>query len=253
MGTEAKRERTAIVTGATGAIGRAIAEGLARAGFELLLPVRDRRRAAGLPGRLVEVDLSRKDEIDDLARGFAGPLDALVANAAECPRRREETTEGIERQLATNVLGYFWLAVAFEGALVAAAPSRVALVASYWAGGLDVDDLEFRRRPYDPDAAYRQAKQANRMTAAYLAERMAPFRVWVASCHPGDVTSKLSRSLGFGGSDTPAEAADTPVWMITSSTPGPDGAYYVRRRPEPCPFCRDGAAVAALMARLGAY
>src|SRR5262245_48892230 len=141
--------RRAVVTGATGAIGRAIAQTLAAAGWELVLPVREPKRAKGLPGAIVEVDLSRRASIEAFARGISGPVHALVNNAAECPKKREETPEGIERQLATNVLGYLWMTLALEQALVRARPSRVVFVASYWAGGLEIDDLEFRRRRYD--------------------------------------------------------------------------------------------------------
>lgn len=245
--------RVAIVTGATGAIGRAIAGGLADAGFELVLPVRDPKRGKGLPGRLEQVDLSSRASIQAFAARWSGPLHVLINNAAECPRRRALTPEGIERQLATNVLGYLWMAEAFESALAASAPSRLILVASYWAGGLALEDLEFEHRPYDNDAAYRQSKQANRMTAAFLAERFAGSGIWVGSCHPGDVSSKLSHALGFGGSQSPEQGADTPIWLATADDPGPSGGYYASRRHEECRFCRDRAGVSALQAALDAY
>jgi len=233
--------KRAVVTGATGAIGGAIARNLARAGFELVLPVRNPAAKKGLPGTIVEVDLSRRASIDAFARDLSGPVHALVNNAAECPRTREVTPEGIERQLATNVLGYLWMTLAFSNALAAAAPSRVVFVASYWAGGLELDDLEFHRRRYDNNDAYRQSKQANRMLAAALAERLSPRGVWIASCHPGDVNSKLSNALGFGGSESPDEGADTPAWLASSDDPGPAGAYYANRRVQSCSFSRDRA------------
>jgi NAD(P)-dependent dehydrogenase (short-subunit alcohol dehydrogenase family) len=140
-----------------------------------------------------------------------------------------------------------------EEALVAAAPSRVIWVASYWAGGLERGDLEFRRRRYDNNDAYRQAKQANRMLAASLAERLSSRGVWVASCHPGDVNSKLSNALGFGGSESPDEGADTPAWLVTADDPGPTGAYYANRRAQSCSFSRDRAQNEALYEALLAY
>jgi retinol dehydrogenase-13 len=246
-------KRLAVVTGATGAIGRAIAEKLAVAGWELVLPVRDPRRAKKLPGTIVECDLSRRESIDRFARGISRPVHALVNNAAECPQRREETPDGIERQLATNVLGYLWMTLALEQALVRARPSRVIFVASYWAGGLDLADLEFRRRRYDNNAAYRQSKQANRMLASALAEPFSAHGIWVGSCHPGDVNSKLSNALGFGGSESPDEGADTPSWLVTAEDPGPSGAYYADRRAQTCAFSRDRAGVEALHRALVAY
>jgi NAD(P)-dependent dehydrogenase (short-subunit alcohol dehydrogenase family) len=245
--------KRAVVTGATGAIGGAIARRLAAEGWELVLPVRNAARAGALPGEAFEVDLGRRASIEAFARALTAPVHALVNNAAECPRRREETPEGIERQLATNVLGYLWLLQALEPALAAAGGARVVMVASYWAGGLDLDDLEFRRRRYDNDSAYRQSKQANRMVTAALAERLAAPRIWIGSCHPGDVNSKLSNALGFGGSESPEQGADTPAWLVTADDPGPSGGYYADRRPRSCEFSRDRAATAALLQALAAY
>jgi retinol dehydrogenase 12 len=45
--------------------------------------------------------------------------------------------------------------------LKASAPARVVNVASYWAGGLDLNDLEFTRRSYDNDQAYRYSGPQN--------------------------------------------------------------------------------------------
>ena len=58
------------------------------------------------------------------------------------------------------------------GSSCRSAPARVVNVASYWAGGLDLEDLEFKRRRYDNDAAYRQSKQADRMLTVAFAERL---------------------------------------------------------------------------------
>jgi len=43
----------------------------------------------------------------------------------------------------------------FTAILKASVPRVSSNVASYWAGGLDLNDLEFTRRSYDNDQAYR--------------------------------------------------------------------------------------------------
>ena len=86
------------------------------------------------------VDLSNKEEIFQFASEWDKPLHILVNNAAITPRLRQENKEGIELQFATNVLGYFWMIQAFKERLFQSAPSRIVNVASYWAGGLDLDD-----------------------------------------------------------------------------------------------------------------
>ena len=258
--------RVFLVTGATGAIGQAIARQLAaRPGHEVVVVARDERKAqrtvaairdaTGNPAVRYELaELSLRREIRALRERWQGPLHGLVNNAAECPRRREETEEGIERQLATNVLAYVRLIRAFEDVLGASAPARVVNVASYWAGGLDLSDLEFRRRRYDNDDAYRQSKQADRMLSAAFADRLRERGVTVNAVHPGDVRSKLSGDLGFGGHETPDQGAATPVLVATDpSFATVTGRYVAHGQVEEDAFTRDRAAVEALFAACTAY
>lgn len=253
--------QTILITGATGAIGKAIARQLAgHEEFEVVLACRDAERAEQAVAEIQRavrkrnvryelVDVSRQASIQALVNRWRGPLHVLINNAAASPRQRQVTPEGIEMQFATNVLGYFWMTHLFSEQLKASAPARVINVASYWAGDLDLADLEFKRRRYSNGAAYRQSKQANRMLTVAFAKRLKPFAITVNACHPGDVNSRLSNDLGFGGHATPDQGADTPVWLAT----GPigqyeTGKYFEQRRETRCPFGEDTAAVEALYA-----
>ena len=247
-----------MVTGANGAIGRAICAGMAKRNFEVVLVCRDPERArqaaehvraavAGAALRTEIVDLARREEIFGLASRWQGRLDVLVNNAAIAPRRRTETPEGIEMEFATNVLGYVWMMRAFEKVLRASAPARVVNVASYWAGDLDLDDLQFKRRAYNNDTAYRQSKQANRMLTVAFSKRWPAKEMTVNACHPGDANSTLSNSLGYGGHESPEQAADTPVWLATDpALAGITGKYFASRQQRPCEFAADAKAIAAL-------
>jgi NAD(P)-dependent dehydrogenase (short-subunit alcohol dehydrogenase family) len=251
--------RAAIVTGATGRIGKAIARGIAATGCAVVLACRNAEKAAqsakeiraatgNARVRPEVVDVSRKASVEAFAARWRGPLHLLVNNAAVTPRRREETPEGIERQFATNVLGYVWMIRAFAETLKQSAPSRVVNVASYWAGDLELDDLEFRKRPYNNNEAYRQSKQADRMLTVAFAERLQPFGVTVNACHPGDVNSPLSNNLGFAGSQSPDEGARTPVWLATDAVGGQfTGKYFEDRQEVRCPFTSDRRAIARLL------
>lgn len=249
----------AVVTGGYGVIGRAIAAALARQGIDVVLVGRNERALVQTAAELERetegsvrtecCDLSRKAEVEALGARWSGPLHILVNNAATCPRSRTETPDGLEMQFAVNVLGYQWMLDAFERTLAESAPSRVVNVASYWAGDLEVDDLQFVRRRYDNDTAYRQSKQANRMLTVAWAERLKLRGITVNACHPSDVPSKVARDLGFGGSDSPEGAAATPVWLATDpSVKKKTGAYFAHQREERCRFAQDRAAVAALQA-----
>jgi NAD(P)-dependent dehydrogenase (short-subunit alcohol dehydrogenase family) len=256
--TSPEQAGVALVTGATGAIGGAIARQLAAKGIEVVLGCRNQSRAeqavehirrsiSQARVRYELVDVSRKSDVQALADRWQGPLHLLVNNAAIAPRERYETPEGIEFQFATNVLGYVWMLNAFIDVLKASAPARVVNVASYWAGDLDLDDLEFTRRPYCNGQAYRQSKQANRMLTVAQAEQLKPMGISVNACHPGDVNSGVSNSLGFGGRQTPDQGAATPVWLATDAVGlEKTGKYFENRQEVADPFSQDRSAIDAL-------
>lgn len=253
-----EKQRTAILTGAYGAIGKAIAEGMAAKRYRLVMIGRNqealrqaREEVAANTGNLhvsyQAIDLSQKQQVRRLAEEWEGPLHVLINNAATTPRSRTKTNQGIEMQFATNVLGYFWMMQYFAPHMEGQEDARIVNVASYWAGDIDLDDLEFHKRPYDNDTAYRQSKQANRMLTAAFATRLRDKGIAVLSAHPGDVRSKLSISLGYGGWESPDQGAATPLYCATDpGMKGITGQYVANKRNEACQFSRDHHAVETL-------
>jgi len=250
--------RSAIVTGAYGAIGQAIANGIAEKGYNVTLVGRDRASLEKTRGMIIgqtgnrevfseAVDLSLQKEILAFSKRWKVPLHLLINNAATGPLKRTESAEGIEMQWATNVLGYFWMIRYFYPFMSGQPDARIINVASYWAGGMDIRDPEFKHRPYDNDVAYRQAKQANRMLAVAFAERLKSGGITVNACHPGDVNSKLSNAFGFGGSETPRQGAATPLFLaLSGEVQGITGKYYEHLAQVTCSFSRDKQAVERL-------
>ena len=242
-------KRVVIVTGAYGEIGKAIAESIAKNHqYEVVLVGRDENRLIDAVSeiristsnkltRYEVVDLSRKTSIEKLAAEWEGPLHVLVNNAGTTPRQRMETPEGIEMQFATNVLGYLWMINHMSKFMHEVEDARIVNVASYWAGGLNFDDLEFKQRSYNNDSAYRQSKQANRMLSTYLSGKLAGDRIVVNACHPGEVNSKLSNDLGFGGHESPEQGAATPVWLaVSDQAANITGKYFEYMEQVSCKF-----------------
>lgn len=245
------KSRKAIVTGAYGAIGKAIAKGVAQEGYELVVIGRNKDELQKTTLDLIRetnnnsitwqvVDLSRKEEIKAFADHYTGPLDVLINNAAATPKQRMETPEGIEMQFATNVLGYVWMTEFLTRYMENTEDARIVNVASYWAGDLMMDDLEFTQRSYNNDTAYRQSKQANRMLTAFYAKKLAGMGISVLAAHPGDVNSKLSNNLGYGGWESPDQGAATPLYCaLDPSLKGVTGKYFENMQIMKCRFSED--------------
>ena len=241
-----------LVTGANTGIGVEIARGLARKGSNVVLACRD--QAKGEDARntiasearnpdieLLIVDLASQQSIRSAAQEFSrkhDALDVLVNNAGTSAPKRRESPDGVELTFATNVLGYHLLTEQLLGLLRRAPAARVVNVASMMAYGLDLDDVNFKRRRYDPSTAYAQTKQADRMLTWALARRLEGTSVTANALHPGVVNTALLRTLapGFSGS-TPAEGADTATWLAASpDVAGVSGKLWVKRRETPCEF-----------------
>ena len=61
--------------------------------------------------------------------------------------------------------------------------------------------------------------------------------ITVNACHPGDVNSKLSNDLGYGGHESPDQGARTPVWLASDDAVAEvSGCYFERRAQVHCPF-----------------
>ncbi len=251
--------RTAIVTGATSGIGEAACVGMARAGAEVHMVVRNpekgeeaRERVAGAsgvaPGSLIlhRCDLSNLGSVRSFATAFlrSNPkLDVLVNNAGVLPPQRTHTDEGVELTFATNVLGPFLLTAKLIPALGEAAPARVINVSSggMYTAKLDVDDPQLEKQDFSGNRFYAHTKRAEVVLGDEWARRLAP-EVAVFSMHPGWVaTPGLAESLpGFEKAmrpllRDPVAGADTIVWLAGSpELRGQTGGFWHdrRRRPE---------------------
>ena len=104
-----------IVTGATNGVGLGTARGLARAGAQVILAVRNTtlgaQRAAEMGGStsVVELDLADMSSVRDFPGLIDGDVDILINNAGTLTQHRSETVDGFETTLGTNMLGPFAL------------------------------------------------------------------------------------------------------------------------------------------------
>ena len=202
----------------------------------------------GSSGVLVmEYDAASAPSIAALARSCAADLpriDVLVNNAGVARAQRHVTSDGFELTFATNVLGYHRLSLALLEQLRASAPARIVNVASTFAGDLDLDDLQFERRPYDELQAYAQSKACNRLLTWALARRLEGTGVTANAMAPGFVPAtglarglspEMQRAYAGRTGRSLKEGADTAVWLAASrDVEGVSGRFFYDRRERPC-------------------
>ena len=201
---------------------------MAKKNYDLILIARNEHKVKNLADEILKksgsakvryevIDLESESAIKGLSTRIDSPVDVLINNAAIAPVQREETSEGLEMQFAVNIMSYVWMTIELYQNLKNAPRSRIVNVASYYAGDLDVYDLQFLEREYNNNTAYRQSKAANRILSYCYSEEYKKNGITVNSCHPGEVNSNLSNDLGFGGYESPEKGAETPVWLATDS------------------------------------
>lgn len=176
-------------------------------------------------------DLSSLSEVRRLASDIQERherLDVLINNAGLVTRKREETIDGLERQLAVNHLAPFLLTHLLLDKLEASGPARVVNVSSnaHHRAAFDLDDLNWERRRYSGIGAYGATKLANILFTRELARRLEGTGVTANSLHPGVVATNIFSGMGllgalFGILAKPLlissnRGAETPTYLASS-------------------------------------
>ena len=215
--------KLALVTGASDGVGLEIAARLARAGGDVLMPVRNpkkgeaaatqlRQQTRAHSIRVLPLDLASLDSVGTLAAQLndeGRPIDLLIANAGVMnPPTRQVTVDGFELQLATNHLGHFALVAELLPLLVEAKAhitSQVSIAADQ--GAVNWGDPNWEHG-YDPMKAYSSSKIALGLFAMELQRRSdaAGWGLRSTLSHPGITpTNLLAAQPGMGRStDTTA-------------------------------------------------
>lgn len=248
--------RTALVTGATGGIGRETALALGRLGARVLVHGRDSERGAAVVDALGTAgspepafhaaDFTSQAAVEALAdwtRARTETLDVLVHNAGAYFHRGALTDDGVERTVAVNHLAPFVLTARLVDRLPA--DGRVVVVASgtHRRVGLDLDAFT-DVAGYDGLDAYSRSKLANVLFTRALDRRLdGPT---ANALHPGYIPhtgilrdspwfvrgtvwllARLPRPIARRVVGTPATGAETVVSLAAApDLAGVSGAYF---------------------------
>jgi 3-oxoacyl-[acyl-carrier protein] reductase len=240
----------ALVTGASGGIGAAIARALAGGGMTLALHYRSDRQGAEATRRsltgdghcIIQAELTDAASIERLWREACanGPIDVVVNNAGIFPDHPPLATGYAEwqavfqRTLATNLLGPALLSHCAARSMAERGGGRIVNVSSRGA---------FRGEPKMP--AYAASKAGLNAFSQSMAKALAPQSVYVFVVAPGWVSTPRVAGMikdpgvladhPLGRAATPDEVAQVVAWCaldapasLTGAILDVNGASYLR-------------------------
>ena len=210
--TDARMDgRLCIIAGATSGVGYQAAKRLAQGGATIVMVCRNAEKAARLAQELkqeygantdvVIADFTKLTEVRKAAKAILGRyerIDVLINSAGIHRTRRSFTDNGIETVFCVNHLASFLLTRLLLDRLKESAPSRIIQVNSegHRFGGLNVNDLNWKRRPYHGLWSYGASKVAQLLTVWELAERLEGSGVTINAMHPGAVKTNIGMDNG---------------------------------------------------------
>ncbi|MFJ6841774.1 SDR family NAD(P)-dependent oxidoreductase [Streptomyces griseoluteus] len=227
--------RTALVTGATSGIGRAIVQNLAAQGADVVLHGRDQGRgealvkqiaAEGGSARFVAADLTDTDDTLRLAAA-AGAVDILVNSAGlyEFAPTAATGAASFDRQVAVNARAPFLLVGALAPGMAERGRGSIVIVGSSAA-----------RMPAPIGAAYGASKAAVEILTRYWATEFGPSGVRVNTVSPGPVHTEgtramlgehaamLDKATARGRAGDPAEIAEIVSFLVSPASSYVNGA-----------------------------
>jgi NAD(P)-dependent dehydrogenase (short-subunit alcohol dehydrogenase family) len=227
-------QRTALVTGANRGIGLEACRQLAQAGLAVILTARHAERGGRAAGALArdghqvhaeQLDVTDPASVRDCARRLADrgvEVDVLVNNAGVYPTDGffSMSEETLRLAMEVNFFGAVRTCKAFVPGMVRRGYGRVVNVSSGY-GALT--------RGVPGPAPYSLSKAAlHALTRKLAAETRHRGDIKVNAMDPGWVATDMG---GRGAPVSPAEAADTLVWLATLPADGPTDGIFYRRRP----------------------
>jgi NAD(P)-dependent dehydrogenase (short-subunit alcohol dehydrogenase family) len=182
----------AIVTGASRGIGRAVAEELAAAGYQVIATFLGRKDAAeslavATGAAIVQCNIGSAEDrkrLVDFAIGSYGQIDLLVNNAGMAPRERldilDAKEESFDELIGTNLKGPYFLTQAVARHMLERASGRIVFVTSISAYTASVNRGD-----------YCISKAGLAMAASLWATRLAASGIKVFEVRPGIIRTDM--------------------------------------------------------------
>lgn len=200
--------KTFVITGVTGAIGKAAALELARSGNNLILVGRDKEKLNQVVKEINSItknqttdvvladlaDISSVKKAAEKIKSKVTSLDGLIHVAAAYKAKRELTKDNLEYMFAVNHMAPFVLTHELLTLINNTPGSRVLTVSAPSTTSLKFDDLQGNKK-FSSLTAFGASKMANHLFTYALSRRMHGIGTAAMVFHPGLVKSNLIREM----------------------------------------------------------
>ena len=229
-------QKTAFVTGGNGGIGRAICEGLLKLNFRVFLAARDADKGQAAVDRLspkgqielIPLDITNDSSIKAAVAQVSqktNALDVLINNAGIYPDEGVNiltvSRELLSHAMNTNTFSAIGLTQAFIPLLEKAENPRVINMSS---GNGQLEGISANV------PSYSLSKMAFNGATILLSRALKPKNIAVYVMGPGWVRTSMG---GESAPRSPAEGADTAVWLATEGTMEQTGKFFRDRTEQP--------------------
>jgi NAD(P)-dependent dehydrogenase (short-subunit alcohol dehydrogenase family) len=239
-----KSTKTALVTGGNKGIGFAICQGLLEAGFDVFLAARSLEKAKAAADKLVGYDAviypielevtdnaSIQKAVDSVSQVTAS-LDVLINNAGIYPDEGVDiltvSRDLLAQAMNTNAFSPLLITQAFlpllEAAQTKQIPSAAPRIINISSGNGQLEGIS------ENVPSYSLSKMALNGATILLARALQPAGIAVYAMCPGWVKTDMG---GPSAPRTPAEGADTAIWLATAAPVSQSGQFFRDRTPQP--------------------
>jgi len=201
--------KTIVITGGTGGIGKQTALALATLGAQVIITGRSqasgeaalselKQRSGSQRVDLLLADLSTQSGVRSLADQFKQKydrLDVLINNAGLAAAQRRLTVDGVEADFATNVITPFLLTHLFMDRLKTSPSARViTLTGGNHPATIDLENLQ-AERSFLGLQTYSHAKLIMMAVMYEFAQRVQGTNVTINVCYPGQASTTMTQSV----------------------------------------------------------
>ena len=206
-------DKLVVITGATAGIGYNSARKYASMGAHILMVNRNETKSEhvrkeiseefGTPIEYIIADLTLLDDIRRVGKHLMSlerPIDVLIHNAGVHLENRQENPSGIEVNFAIHHLCPLIINKMLKPKYQRDRTGRILLVSSegyrFAAWGLDMSDLQWKKRRYSGLGAYGAGKLAQILFMHILSNKLAPYNVTINAMHPGMIRTESGKDNG---------------------------------------------------------